>query len=331
MTEELVKIERPQLPERWDYEESVKKVRGFIYKWKNLTKEIAQELWIAREKLRAQGQRTDLQPLNESLEVKTWGQYCKDIGHSQMLVNRWLNRFFPPPEKIKPEPPPLKARAEGYVLRKDAIEFLRTLEEPADLLFTDPPYMTEFESNAEFVEFVDNWIPLAISKVKDTGRIYIFTGSYPKELYAYLSVLLRQSDFIFENILVWSFQNVIGPSLKMGYRNNWQAILYLYGQEAEPLSCPSLVEQFSVHEINAPDGRFPSQRGELRYSTFEKPVELVSRLISHSTREGDLVIDPFAGTGTHIIAAQELARRAIGSEIDEKMIEICKKRGLEIR
>lgn len=107
MTQELVTVKRPQLPEHWDYAESVKKVKGFIYKWKNLTIEIAQELWIAREKLRSQGARTDLQPRNESFEVKTWTQYCEDTGSCKEVVNRWLRRFFPPELPEFPEPSPL--------------------------------------------------------------------------------------------------------------------------------------------------------------------------------------------------------------------------------
>lgn len=54
------KLEPPVIPQDWDYDQSVKKVRQVIYKWKNLTEELANELWVAREKLRAQGRRTDV-------------------------------------------------------------------------------------------------------------------------------------------------------------------------------------------------------------------------------------------------------------------------------
>lgn len=61
MRELVPVIEKPKLPENWDYDESVKKVNNLIYKWINLTEEIADELWIAREMLRAQGRRSDLE------------------------------------------------------------------------------------------------------------------------------------------------------------------------------------------------------------------------------------------------------------------------------
>lgn len=49
--------ELPDVPDDWDYDKSVKKVRGFVYKWKNMTEDILRELYIAREKLRTKGGR----------------------------------------------------------------------------------------------------------------------------------------------------------------------------------------------------------------------------------------------------------------------------------
>ena len=54
------KLNPPTIPKDWNYDTSVKKTKQIIYKWKNLTEELAKELWIAREKLSAQGKRTDL-------------------------------------------------------------------------------------------------------------------------------------------------------------------------------------------------------------------------------------------------------------------------------
>lgn len=210
------------------------------------------------------------------------------------------------------------------VYHMDYSDFLAKFEDKSvDLLLTDPPYMTEFKDENEFRKFVQSWIPLAISKIKDKGRAYIFTGNYPKEIYIYLSILLNQNDFILSNILVWGYFNTIGPSPKMGYKQSWNAVFYLHGKEADKLNCPKLKEQFDVQIISAPDGRH-----EIRYSPFQKPDEIAKRFISHSIEEADLMVDPFAGTGTFLLVAGELGRKALGAENDKKMIEICKKRGL---
>jgi len=202
--------------------------------------------------------------------------------------------------------------------------FLAKFEDKSvDLLLTDPPYMTEFETEDEFKKFVQTWVPLSLSKIKDTGRVYIFTGNYPREVHTYLSVLLDQDEFVLSNILVWGYYNTIGPAPKMKYKQSWNAVFYLYGKTAAGLDCPKLKELFDVQNIPAPDGRV-----KIRYSTFEKPEEVARRFISHSTKEGDLMIDLFAGTGTFLLAAGALGRQAFGCDVDKKMIEICKKRGV---
>lgn len=189
-----------------------------------------------------------------------------------------------------------------------------------DLLLTDPPYSTEVKDIATFAR---GWLPLALSKVKPTGRAYIFTGPYPQELRAYLNV--EVSRLTLANILVWEYRNTLGPSPSRTYKNNWQAILYYHGPEALPLKCSLLTEQFAVQEVSAPDGRWG-----VRYHAWEKPLELAERLIRHSTRESDLVLDCFAGTGTFLIAATRLGRIAKGCEVSKEMIDIARERGCHV-
>lgn len=58
----------------------------------------------------------------------------------------------------------------------------------------------------------------------------------------------------------------------------------------------------------------------------EKPVELMKILIDNSSKENDIVIDPFMGIGSTGVAAKELNRRFVGIEIDETYFNIAKKR-----
>lgn len=83
---DLVVIEQlPEVPADWNYEESIARVKQTIYKWKNLTVELATELYIAREALSSPGR-----PYGRY----TWKQYCEEIGLEQNTVNGWLRRFF---------------------------------------------------------------------------------------------------------------------------------------------------------------------------------------------------------------------------------------------
>ncbi len=197
----------------------------------------------------------------------------------------------------------------------DAIKWLKK-QEPADLILTDPPYLTDVDNIQKFAE---SWLPLALNRIKPTGRAYIFIGAYPEEIHAYSSIAMP------EQILVWTYRNAIGPAPKNMYRLNWQAILYYQNPDCNPLDCPELNELFAVQDVNAPDGRHDG-----RYHAWEKPTDLADRFIRHSTKPGDVILDPFSGTGSFLVAACDLGRVAKGCEINKKMAAIARGRGCEI-
>lgn len=92
---EIIKLENtqlPTLPDEWSYDESIERMRPLFYKWKNLTIEVAQELYVAREKLSNSGIRTDL---DANASRFTWTGYCKEIGINYTTANRWLSKFYP--------------------------------------------------------------------------------------------------------------------------------------------------------------------------------------------------------------------------------------------
>ena len=198
----------------------------------------------------------------------------------------------------------------------DAIEWL-SRQEPSDLLLTDPPYSTDVE---DIVDFAASWLPLALSKVKPTGRAFICIGAYPEELHTYLSVAMP------DQVLVWTYRNTLGPTPSHRYKLNWQAILYYVGKNAPPLDSPVMVEQFSVQDISSPDGR----QGD-RYHEWQKPLELANRFIRHCTRPGDTVIDPFACTGTFLISASKLGRVGLGCDVSIENLKIAEARGCYVK
>ena len=220
--------------------------------------------------------------------------------------------------KKEAEEAAIKTDVELSIHHGDCIDWLKSLPEDADLLITDPPYATDVE-NIE--EFANSWLPVALNRVKSTGRAYVCIGAYPEELKAYLNIDPGHLELC--QVLVWTYRNTLGPSPKDRYKLNWQAILYYKGVDAPELNCPIMTEQFSVQDINAPDNRHGAYE---RWHAWQKPDELAERLIRHSTKEGDVVIDPFAGTGTFILAATKLNRVAFGCDKDSGMIQIAHSR-----
>lgn len=191
-------------------------------------------------------------------------------------------------------------------------------EQPYDLLLTDPPYSTDVE---DLPYFVDSWLYSALQGVKDSGFAYVFIGAYPGELRAYLNA--RTPEHLkLEQVLVWTYKNTLGQNPKDRYKQNWQACLFYRGISAPTLDCPLTSEQWAVQEINAPDGR----QGD-RYHAWQKPMEIAERFIRHSTKPGMTVFDPFACTGTFLLAAAKLGRKAYGFEINPENAQIAEKRG----
>lgn len=197
----------------------------------------------------------------------------------------------------------------------------RKLKNKCDLLLTDPPYSTDVE-NVE--EFADSWLYNALDNVKDTGFGYVFIGAYPDELKAYLNARIPEHMTLVQ-VLVWTYKNTLGQNPKDRYKLNWQACLFYRGVNAPALDCPLTNEQWAVQEINAPDGR----QGD-RYHAWQKPLEIGERFVRHTTKPGDTVFDPFACTGTFLIAASKLGRKGIGFEIDPDNARIAEQRGVRL-
>jgi hypothetical protein len=195
------------------------------------------------------------------------------------------------------------------------------LGEKYDLLLTDPPYSTDVD---DLDKFIKSWHYRALDGVKPKGFAYIFIGAYPNELQAYLNAPLPE-HITLEQVLVWTYKNTLGNNPKGRYKQNYQAILFYRGIDAPDLDCPLTTEQWAVQEINAPDGR----QGD-RYHAWQKPMEIAERFIRHSTKPGDTVFDPFACTGTFVLAASKLGRIGIGVEVNHDNAQIAKDRGCSV-
>ena len=94
-------------------------------------------------------------------------------------------------------------------------------------------------------------------------------------------------------------------------------------KERELMESGKLLEDWWAHI--SPAGKNPSTKEWLGYPT-QKPIELLATIIKASSNEGDLIIDPFCGSGTTGVAATKLDRRFIGIDKSATAIELCKKR-----
>lgn len=195
------------------------------------------------------------------------------------------------------------------------------LQPQCDLLLTDPPYSTDVD-NME--NFVDQWLFKALNKVKSTGFAFVFIGAYPNEVKAYLNAKIPEHIKL-EQILIWEYKNTLGNNPKDKYKLNYQNILFFRGVNALDLDCPITNEQWAVQSVNAPDGRLGD-----RYHSWQKPIELAERLVRHTTKSGDIVLDPFVCTGTFVLAANKLGRQGFGCDNNLQNLEIAVSRGCDL-
>lgn len=122
----------------------------------------------------------------------------------------------------------------------------------------------------------------------------------------------EKAGFEFQQLLVWNKGNAV---VNKFYMNCYELILMMRKGEAKPINQKGTPNILTI----------PNIIGVKTHPT-EKPVQLNKTLILNSSKEGDVVLDCFMGTGSCGVAAQELGRDFIGIELDEKYFNIAKER-----
>jgi site-specific DNA-methyltransferase (adenine-specific) len=225
-----------------------------------------------------------------------------------------------------------KKPAGGVLYEGDIFdEISKVADRSVDLLFVDPPYMLlkeqwdQYASIEQFIAFSKKWLDLVMPKVKQTGRIYIcFSQYYQYDFYR----LLSENNFYgfnFGQTIIWNYRNNNQPSDRKMYRFAYEPIFYLYGKEAGPLNfTPETYgeTQFNVWTIATPQSNF----SEGKFHPAQKPLELLERIIITGSREGDMVLDPFAGSGTTGIVARKQMRKYTLIEKDPEYCKIARGR-----
>jgi len=185
-----------------------------------------------------------------------------------------------------------------------------------DLIVTDPPYGMNFRSNHraerygnihwdDNLDWVNDFCAEANRVLKGNSHLYMFCSFHNVDIFK--QALERY--FTIKNILIWEKNNTSMGDLKGDYAPKYEMILF--ATKGRRL-------------LNG--GRDPNMvkfaRTGNKLHPTQKPVELISYLVNKSSKENDIVYDPFMGSGTTAEAAYDSNRNYIGSEIDETYYEI---------
>jgi len=218
----------------------------------------------------------------------------------------------------------------------DCINVLRNLpDNSVDLIVTDPPYdikSTKTGSNSDFsISFQKSLTELdeldivggfdteevlnELVRVNKNINMYFWCNK--AQIQMYLDYFVRDLDCSFD-ILKWVKTNAV-PTFNNKYLSDTEYCLYFRkGGYCNPSNYNDASTLFN-EPINSKDKKL------YEHPTI-KPVKMLDRLIKNSSKEGDVVLDCFMGSGSTGVSAKQLGRSFIGVELTEKYYEIAKKR-----
>jgi len=233
----------------------------------------------------------------------------------------------------------------------DCLELFKNIpDNSVDVTFADPPFNLKKNYNSysdskefkEYLEWCEQWIYEMVRVTKPTGSIFIH--NIPKWL-TYFSAFLNKYAH-FKHWIAWDAPTApMGKSLQPAHYGILFYTKKEKGAKIYELRHPHKRDRKYGHLLKdyggKKDGLHPfgplvsdvwtdihrikhNRKRDLH--PCQLPIHLMDRIILMTTDEGDIVLDPFSGTGTTAISAKRLGRKFIGFELDKTYLEISKEK-----
>lgn len=237
---------------------------------------------------------------------------------------------------------------------EDCITFMQSMDnQSVDLIIADPPYNIKknFGNKSDHWKDVESWLDWSKQWIDECTRILKPSGSifiYGIHHYiCYIQCYLYEKDLKYQRQIIWYYEN--------GF-SGYKTLNAFY----EPLLWFTKADDFTYHEIREPyksqerlknkitkNGKvwLPNPNGRLAGDVWafptlagkrfadekvdhptQKPLALCDRLVKHFSNKGDLVLIPFAGSGSECVSALVNERNFLATEINPDYIEIAKNR-----
>ena len=211
------------------------------------------------------------------------------------------------------------------IYQGDAVELLRVLSPGlVDIIVTDPPFAIDFRvhklnynrtgsnvlpgyrevHSGDYEQFTCSWMKEAFRVLSSSGSMYVFSGwNHLKDILAGLD----EAGFITQNHLIWKYQ--FGVFTKKKYVTSHYHILYVIKDK----------KRYTFNKVeHYPEDVWEIKReywkGKKKTAT-KLPSEIVRKILRFSSNPGDLVLDPFLGSGTVAVTAKEMGRHFMGFEV----------------
>src|SRR5437868_3200503 len=257
--------------------------------------------------------------------------------------------------RLRPARPPKRELPLDTILQGDCIaEMARLPDKSVDMIFADPPYNLQlggdlfrpegsrvdavdddwdkFDSLAVYDEFTRDWLDQARRILKNDGTIWVI-GSY-HNIYR-VGTLLQDADFWILNDIVWRKSNPMPNFRGTRFTNAHETLIWCAKDEKARYTfnyraMKALNDDLQMRSdwllpICAGAEREKGADGHKAHPT-QKPEALLYRILLACTKPGDVVLDPFFGTGTTGAVARRLGRRWIGIEREPQYVQVARQR-----
>lgn len=255
-------------------------------------------------------------------------------------------------EEIKPATKQFEKYSNDTALiyRGDCFDVFKEIDDGSvDLVFVDPPYnigkqfgtfADSWPSLLAYAEWCFKWLDILTRKLKPSGSLYLMTST---EAMPHIDLWIRDKLAVMSRI-IWYYDSS-GVQAKKYYGSLYEPILFCVKDkknytfnmsdieiEARTGAIRKLIDYRKETPTLYKTTKIPGNvwyipRVRYRMAEYEnhpaqKPKALLERIIKASSKPGELVLDPFAGTFTTCEVAQQLGRRTIGIEMQEEYAKI---------
>lgn len=235
------------------------------------------------------------------------------------------------------------------VIQGDCLEVMRSIpDNSVDITFADPPFnlgkkYKRYKDNKGFNAYLSwckQWITEMVRITKPTGSIFVH--NIPRWL-TYYSSFLNETAY-FKHWISWDAPTApMGKSLQPAHygilyyvkdpkKNKFCEVRYPHKRCRK---CSHLLKDYGgkkagLHPFGPLVSDVWTDIHRIKHNKYrdehpcQLPIHLLERIVLMTTDENDIVLDPFVGTGTTVIAAKRLGRRFIGIDMDEKYADITK-------
>jgi len=243
------------------------------------------------------------------------------------------------------------------IIEADSIQHMKTMQkESIDLIVTSPPYAANkeyenWDSVEQYKQFANQWMESAVPLLKNNGSLLLNVG-YTKVgknetlplSYLYHEIAYHLGLKMVQEV-VWRYYG--GMAYKLRYTHRTERILWF---SKDPDACTFNLDSVRVKEwqMNGkkltsppkrcnPLGKNPTDMWEIKHIRFNNkkenmghpcqfPETMIERIIQAHSNEGDVVLDPFVGSGTTCVVAERLMRNSIGIEQKSEYVLMAHKR-----